>query len=76
MDLSKLSDADLMALKSGDLSKVSDAGLMQLKGGLAEAPPSKMDQFVAGVKASPVTQALYGGVRGAAGIGATLQHYL
>lgn len=32
MDLSQLSDADLMALKSGDLSKVSDAGLMSLKG--------------------------------------------
>lgn len=32
MDLSKLSDADLLALKAGDLSKVSDAGLMALKG--------------------------------------------
>ncbi len=27
MDLTKLSDADLMALQAGDLSKVSDAGL-------------------------------------------------
>jgi hypothetical protein len=35
MDLSKLSDADLMALKSGDLTKVSDAGLMALKGDVA-----------------------------------------
>jgi len=33
MDLSQLSDADLMALKSGGLSKVSDEGLMLLKGG-------------------------------------------
>jgi hypothetical protein len=32
MDLSQLSDADLMALKSGGLSKVSDDGLMLLKG--------------------------------------------
>lgn len=32
MDLSKLSDADLMALKAGDLSKVSDSGLRHLKG--------------------------------------------
>jgi hypothetical protein len=30
MDLTKLSDADLMALQSGDLSKVSDAGLALL----------------------------------------------
>ena len=33
MDLSQLSDADLMALKANDLSKMSDAGLMALKGG-------------------------------------------
>lgn len=32
MDLSQLSDADLMALKARDLSKVSDEGLMLLKG--------------------------------------------
>ena len=32
MDLSQLSDADLMALKSGGLSKISDEGLMALKG--------------------------------------------
>ncbi len=31
MDLSKLSDADLMALKAGDLSKVSTEGLLSLK---------------------------------------------
>lgn len=32
MDLTKLSDDDLMALQSGDLSKVSDAGLSILSG--------------------------------------------
>jgi len=39
MDLTKLSDEDLMALQSGDLSKVSDAGLAILGGEkVAEAP--------------------------------------
>jgi hypothetical protein len=43
MDLSQLSDADLMALKSGGLSKVSDEGLMLLKGGpVASAGPRTM----------------------------------
>jgi hypothetical protein len=37
MDLSQLSDSDLMALKSGGLSKVSDKGLMFLKGTPAQA---------------------------------------
>jgi hypothetical protein len=32
MDLTKLSDSDLSALKSGDLTKLSDAGLATLKG--------------------------------------------
>lgn len=32
MDLSKLSDADLLALQKGDLSKVSDTGLAHLAG--------------------------------------------
>ena len=38
MDLSQLSDADLMALKSGGLSKVSDDGLMLLKGNKTTTP--------------------------------------
>ena len=38
MDLTKLSDDDLVALQSGDLSKLSDEGLMQLSG---ETPPPK-----------------------------------
>jgi hypothetical protein len=45
MDLSKLSDDDLMALQSGDLSKVSDAGLVVLSGGKVveqPIPPKKM----------------------------------
>jgi hypothetical protein len=37
MDLSQLSDADLMNLKSGGLSKVSDEGLMLLKGSPVQA---------------------------------------
>lgn len=36
MDLSKLSDQDLMAMRSGDLSQLSDDALMQLRG--ASAP--------------------------------------
>ena len=38
MDLSRLSDADLYALKAGDLSKMSDEGLMTLKGASTPAP--------------------------------------
>ena len=39
MDYSKLSAADLLALKSGDYSKVSDEGLLSLKGVPAPAAP-------------------------------------
>lgn len=42
MDLTKLSNADLMALKSGDLSKVSSAGLISLKA-TAKAPEPTYD---------------------------------
>jgi len=41
MDLSQLSDADLMALKANDLSKMSDAGLMALKGQPAAQPQAQ-----------------------------------
>lgn len=45
MDLSKLSDADLLALKSGKLSNVSTAGLLALKGESEPAPePSFADK--------------------------------
>ncbi len=42
MDLSKLSDDDLMALQVGDLSKISDAGLAILSGTEQPKPPKKM----------------------------------
>ena len=44
MDLTKLSDEDLLALQLGDLSKVSDAGLAILGGTAVEQPkpPKKM----------------------------------
>ena len=41
MDLSQLSDADLMALKANDLSKMSDQGLIALKGGQATTPQAQ-----------------------------------
>jgi hypothetical protein len=44
MDLSQLSDADLMALKSGGLSKVSDDGLMLLKGGTPKFTPTAQNR--------------------------------
>jgi hypothetical protein len=43
MDLSKLSDADLIALKSGDLSKVSIAGLEALRGRPMAPQPMQVD---------------------------------
>lgn len=52
MDLTKLSDDDLMALKSGDLTKMSDAGLMALKGGSTQetqTKPSLMESFERGL---------------------------
>jgi len=41
MDLTKLSDSDLMALQSGDLTKVSDAGLAILAGEKPKGPSLK-----------------------------------
>jgi len=51
MGLEALSDADLMALKSGDLSKVSDAGLMALK----QQSAQKRD-MAAEVENDPITR--------------------
>lgn len=68
MDLSKLSDADLMALKSGALDKVSDAGLFALKG---ESAPKPMAPEKSGF-AQGVGNTVAGLVRGAGSIGATL----
>lgn len=50
MDLSKLSDADLLALESKDLSKVSDAGLAILSGGEAQ-PPKPQTRMEAALEA-------------------------
>jgi len=50
MGLEKMSDDDLIALKSGDITKVSDAGLVELKsfsstpGGAATGNPSMLRQ--------------------------------
>ncbi len=38
MDLTQLSDSDLLALQSGDLTKVSDAGLAVLNQGQPKSP--------------------------------------
>lgn len=75
MDLSKLSDDDLLALKAGDLTKVSDAGLMVLKGDppqAAEPPPSFGQMMKREVMNSVPVQAGLGAIRGAGSIGATL----
>lgn len=65
MDLSKLSEKDLLALKAGNLSGVSDEGLMSLKG---ESKPDGLMQHAGNV--------LAGGVRGAGSIGATIMRAL
>lgn len=44
MDLSKLSDADLLALKAGDLSKVSNEGLLALKPEPAKKEPGYFER--------------------------------
>lgn len=74
MDLSKLSDADLMALKANDLSKMSDQGLMTLKGGQAPAqteqpanPESSYDRFLTSLR-NPQTGGK-GGIVGPAMVG-------
>ena len=54
MDLSKLSDQDLLALKSGDLTKVSDEGMQVLSG---KPAPTMMDK----VKGAAGTALEYGG---------------
>lgn len=83
MNLSALSDEDLLALKAGDLTKLSDKGLLHLKdqapspvAAAPAEPPSATQQFVTGIRNSPVAQTAMGLVRGATSIGATLQHHL
>lgn len=70
MDLSKLSDDDLMALKAGDLSRVSDAGLVALKGGKPKA--SIRGEGYAEAMDYTGRNQLAGLARGAGSIGATL----
>jgi hypothetical protein len=41
MDLSKLSDADLLALKAGDVSKLSNEGLISLRPNQAQTTQSE-----------------------------------
>jgi hypothetical protein len=73
MDLTQLSDADLMALKANDLSKMSDQGLMTLKGGQAPAQPvqaqpeTAYDRFLTNLR-NPQTGGR-GGVVGPAMVG-------
>jgi len=61
MDLSKLSDADLFALKAGDLAKVSDAGLMQLKEQSKNPTLAWSDVPVEAVKNLPQSAANFAG---------------
>jgi hypothetical protein len=73
MNLKALSDEDLIALKSGDLSKVSDAGLMALKGPtqVDQNGPQDMPMFSVGGTLDQVKNMGMGAIRGAARIGTT-----
>lgn len=71
MDLSKLSDADLIALQNRDLSKVSDAGLAYLQGAAPEAPQKAKATLSQDIKQGLGNLAA-GAVHGAGSIGATL----
>jgi hypothetical protein len=62
MDLSKLSDADLMALKANDLSKMSDEGLMALKGGQSVVPQTQSAEM-------PVSESNFAETGGGAAVG-------
>lgn len=70
MDLSKLSNEDLIALRSGDLSKVSTETLMQLRQPDADAAPRRTGR--AATTGQPLINLAAGLVRGAGSIGATL----
>lgn len=68
MDLSKLSDADLMALRTGDLSKISDDGLLLLKGGKTREQRIA-EQMEADRKLYDPTSGMSGGQKFLAGVG-------
>jgi len=74
MDLSKLSNEDLIALRSGDLSKVSTETLMQLRQPDADAaqPPAPRYMGRAERNAPFALNLASGLARGAGSIGATL----
>lgn len=87
MDLSKLSDEDLLALKAGDLSRVSDAGLMAMRGAApkVEEPKPQGPRELGGlvpaggasmlldeIKNSMPGQSVLGGLSGASRIGNTI----
>ena len=65
MDLTKLSDDDLLALRSGDLTKVSDQGLELLKSG---QPKAKEERTIGSELARQVGLTARAGLTGAAGL--------
>lgn len=65
MDLTKLSDDDLLALRSGDLAKVSDQGLELLKSG---QPKTKEERTIGSELARQVGLTARAGLTGAAGL--------
>ena len=67
MDLSKLSDADLMALKANDLSKMSDEGLMALKGGQNVSPQTQSAEM-------PVSESNFAETGGGAAMGRPMRN--
>jgi hypothetical protein len=67
MDLSQLSDQDLMALQSGDLTKLSDQGLTMISSGKQPKEKNILESVTDYAKNNTM-----GALRGAAGIGTTL----
>lgn len=65
MDLTKLSDDDLLALRSGDLTKVSDQGLELLKSG---QPKAKEERTIGSELARQAGLTVRAGLTGAAGL--------
>lgn len=72
MDLTKLSDADLLALKAGDYSKMSNEGLMALK---ASSAPEQTDSTAMDVAKSAGVGAAKGAI-GLAGMVGDAAHTL
>ena len=71
MDLTKLSDADLEALQSGDLTKVSDEALMQLQSTAAEPAEAPAGAVAPGEEPGLGTM-IAGGLKTAYDVGAPL----